>query len=96
MITTKEWAIHDLATRVRILGRKVGLTSDETMAAIREEMTIDLSDAGLGLAGGTSADRAMLRRHGMDAEQFRALNKKDGGVAYRALMQKRSATKEAV
>ncbi len=38
----------------------------------------------------SSDDHETLRTLGMDEEQFRALNKKDGGRAYRALVAKRS------
>ena len=38
----------------------------------------------------SSDDHETLRTHGMDEEMYRALNKKDGGVAYRALTAKRS------
>ncbi len=78
----QEVAVDDMATRMRVWARKLGLMNSEFFKLVGEAVM-----AGPPL---NPEERALLRTHGIDDEQFHAINQKDGGVEYRALMARRA------
>ena len=68
-----------------------GLTLDELLAAIREEMGDEEPEVTAALS---AENTDVLRSHGIDEEEYRALNMKDGGKAYRALKARRAAASD--
>lgn len=79
---TQEAAVDDLVRRTAVWAKKVSLAPGELLDLLREALAAP--------APLNPEDEALLRKHGIDDEQYRAVSLNDGGKAYRALMARRA------
>ncbi len=64
-----------------------GLNLDEVLEHLESALRQELEPGQVPL---NPEELALLRTHGIDDEQYRAVNQQDGGAAYRALMARRA------
>lgn len=73
----QEVAVDDLAKRVAVWARKMGLTVGQLLERVGEALAV-----GPPLS---PEDKEQLRAHGITPEEFAAVQKNDGGKSYREL-----------